>query len=58
MNEIVYCFTDIDGFTQEFSTLTECRKQAKKHSKENPDFEVNIYCLSSIYYVNGKLKYD
>lgn len=56
--DVVWCFTDIDGFTQEFNTLTECKKMAKKHSKENPDFEVNIYAITSIYYENGKDKYS
>ena len=49
-----YCFTDVNGYTQEYDTLGEAKRAAKQHSAENPDFEVNIYGLSSFYYLNGK----
>lgn len=49
-----YCFDDVDGYCREFDTLAECRREAKQHSKENPDFEVVIYGMSSMKFVNGK----
>ena len=49
-----YCFDDVDGYCQEFDTLSECRREAKLYSKENPDFEVLIYGMSSMKFVNGK----
>lgn len=49
-----YCFNDEDGCTLEYDTLAEAKREAKRYSSEHPDFEVNLYGLSSIYYVNGK----
>lgn len=49
-----YCFDDVDGLCREFDTLSECKRAAKQHSKENPDCEVYIYGMSSIHYLNGK----
>ena len=49
-----YCFDDVNGLCQEFQTLAECKRAARQHSEENPDFEVNIYGMSSFKYLNGK----
>ena len=49
-----YCFNDEGGYTLEYDTLAEAKREAKKYSSEHPDFEVNIYGLSSFYYLNGK----
>lgn len=49
-----YCFDDVNGMCQEFNTLAEAKRAAKQHSKENPDYEVYLYGMSSFRYLNGK----
>lgn len=52
-----YCYTDVDGFVHEFPTLSKAVKSAKKYSQDNPDYEVNVFILSSIIFVNGDLEF-
>lgn len=52
-----YCYTDVDGFVHEFPTLSEAVKSAKQYSQDNPDCEVNIFCSTSIYFLNGDLEF-
>lgn len=56
-DKIEYCYTDIDGLVHEFFTLNEAVKSAKKYSQDNPDYEVNVFILSSIIFVNGDLEF-
>lgn len=56
-DRLEYCYTDIDGLVHEFFTLSEAVKAAKKYSQDNPDYEVNVFILSSIIFVNGDLEF-
>lgn len=49
-----YCFDDEEGYCKEFDTISEARRAAKEYSKEHPDFEVVLYGLSSMRFMNGK----
>lgn len=56
-DRISYCYSDRDGFIHEFPTLSEAVKSAKKCSQDNPEFGVNIFCTTSIYFLNGDLEF-
>lgn len=52
---VEWCFNDEDGYTREYFTLAEAKREAKKYSKEHPDFEVVVYPMgSSFTFLNGK----
>lgn len=57
VDRVTYCYNDKDGLVMEFSTLTEAVKSAREYSRDNPDCEVNIYAVSSIFFRNGKLEF-
>ena len=54
---VIYCFTDVDGLVLEFPTLKKAIKAAEKYSAAHVDFEVNIFCMTSIYFLNGQLEF-
>lgn len=52
---VTYCFVDVDGLLWEFPTIKKAVKAAEKYSADHVDFEVNIFGMTSLYFLNGQL---